>query len=66
MVVVQRIGGAAVGATVDYSLSDGTAKAGIDYTPVSGTLTFLAGVTQQFFNVPLLPAPRSRETSTSS
>ena len=53
--MVQRTGGAAVGATVDYSLSDGSAKAGVDYTPLSGTLTFLAGVTQQFFDVPLLP-----------
>ena len=55
LVLVQRTGGAAVGATVNYSLSDGSAKAGVDYTPVSGTLTFLAGVTQQFFDVPLLP-----------
>ena len=66
-VLVQRIGGAAVGATVDYSLSDGTAKAGVDYTPVSGTLTFRAGVTQQYVNVPLLPrCRRSTETSASS
>ncbi len=55
LVVVQRTGGAAMGATVEYSLSDGSAKAGVDYTPVSGTLTFLAGVTQQFFDVPLIP-----------
>ena len=28
---------------VDYATSDGTAKAGADYTPTSGTLTFYAG-----------------------
>jgi hypothetical protein len=30
----------ASGATVDYATSDGTATAGADYTPTSGTLTF--------------------------
>ena len=31
--------------TVDYATSDGTAKAGADYTAKSGTLTFEAGET---------------------
>lgn len=37
--------------TVQYSTSDGTATAGSDYTPASGTLTFAAGVTTQQVHV---------------
>jgi hypothetical protein len=40
--------------TVDYRAIAGTAVAGIDFTPVSGTLTFLPGETQQAFRVPIL------------
>ncbi len=39
--------------TVAYSTSSsGTATSGVDYTPVSGTLTFAPGVTQQSVTVP--------------
>ena len=39
--------------TVDYATGElGNAVAGRDYTPVSGTLTFAPGVTQQSFTVP--------------
>jgi hypothetical protein len=41
-------------ATVDYATSDGTAKAGTDYSAASGTLTFAPGVTSQTFNVPII------------
>ncbi len=37
--------------TVDYASTDGTATAGSDYTAVSGTLTFAAGVTSRAFTV---------------
>ena len=40
--------------TVDYATSDGTAKAGADYTATSGTLTFAAGETVKTVNVPIL------------
>ena len=40
-------------ATVNYSTVDGTAKAGVDYTATSGTLTFGPGVTEQTVTVPL-------------
>ena len=40
--------------TVDYATSDGTAKAGEDYTATSGTLTFAAGETTKTVNVPVL------------
>ncbi len=40
--------------TVDYATSDGTAKAGADYTATSGTLTFAAGETSKTVNVPII------------
>ena len=40
--------------TVDYRTSFGSAVADRDYTPVSGTLTFPANVTQQSFTVPTI------------
>ena len=52
-ITVQRTGGLAAGATVDYSTANGTATAGQDYTAVSGTLTFTGGQTTQSFNIPI-------------
>jgi hypothetical protein len=43
--------------TVDYFTEDGTARSNVDYTPVSGTLTFPDGVTAQTLEVPLLNTP---------
>lgn len=43
-----------VTATVDFATSDGTATAGVDYEPVSSTLTFAPGVTEQTFTVTIL------------
>jgi len=40
-------------ATVNYSTVDGSAKAGIDYSATSGTLTFGPGVTSQAVSIPL-------------
>ncbi len=40
--------------SVDYATADGTAKAGEDYTAVSGTLTFAAGETEKTVHVPIL------------
>ncbi|MHC0066257.1 FG-GAP-like repeat-containing protein [Nostoc sp. UIC 10890] len=40
--------------TVDYNTSNDTAIAGIDYTPLTGTLTFNPGVTTQTITVPIL------------
>ena len=39
---------------VQYATAGGSAVAGVDYTPVSGTLTFLANQTIATFTVPLL------------
>src|SRR5579859_3599128 len=40
--------------SVQYATTDGTAKAGIDYTPVTGTATIPAGQTQTYVDVPVM------------
>ena len=40
--------------TVDYATADGTAKAGLDYTAVSGTLFFPEGTFSQTITIPIL------------
>jgi hypothetical protein len=42
---------------VPYSTADGTAVANVDYTPVSGVLTFAPGQTVQTVTVPVLGNP---------
>ncbi len=54
VVTVTRTGGVASDVTVAYATSDGTAVAGTDYEPTSGTLTFGAGETSRTFVVPAL------------
>src|SRR6266536_3940609 len=39
--------------SVDYATKDGTAKAGVDYTPAVGTLAFAAGATEKTLSIPL-------------
>ena len=54
-ITVTRLGGAAAGASVNFQTTvGGSATAGSDYSPVSGTLTFGAGVTSKTFTVPLV------------
>jgi len=53
-VTVTRSNGSFGTVTVGYSTQDGSATASNDYAPVSGTLTFLDGVTSQTFSVPIL------------
>lgn len=40
--------------TVQYTTLDGSATGGLDYTPVTGTLTFAPGTTSQTITVPVL------------
>jgi beta-glucanase (GH16 family) len=53
-IVVKLSKPAQTAVSVDYSTADGTAIAGRNYTPTSGTLTFEPGVTQQTFQVATL------------
>lgn len=39
--------------SVNYATSDGTAKAGVDYTAASGTITIPAGQTEVYVDVPV-------------
>jgi hypothetical protein len=43
-----------IATTVDFATSDGTADAGVDYTPVSGQLTFPKGIKSASIQVPVL------------
>ena len=45
-----------VAVRVDYATEDGAARAGEDYTPVSGTLVIEAGGRERTVEVPVLPA----------
>ena len=50
---VGRSGNTNTAVTVYYATMDGTAKAGVDYTTVSGTLAFAAGETEKTISIPL-------------
>src|SRR3989338_4059196 len=52
-IVIQRVGGAQGKATVQYSTTDGTGRAGSDYTAVSGTLIFEIGESAKSFFIPI-------------
>jgi len=53
---VGRAGGLSGTVSVRYSAQDGTAFAGIDYSPTANTLTFQDGETTKGFSVPLIPS----------
>jgi len=54
-VTVTRTSGTTGAVSVNYATSDGTAKAGVKYTAVSGTLTFANGSSaSQTFSVPII------------
>ena len=50
-ITVMRTGPTNRAATVNWATSDGTATAGLDYTPGAGTLTFPVGVRTRTFTV---------------
>ena len=56
-ITVSRLNGARGTVTVDYKTTSINATPGLDYTPVSGTLTFPDGVTSQTIVVPVLANP---------
>jgi hypothetical protein len=49
--------GSSVPVTVNYATVAGTAVSGVDYLPVSGTLTFNPGQTGQYVTVPVIGNP---------
>jgi hypothetical protein len=53
-IAVLRLWGSQGAVTVNYSTSNGTATAGVDYTNATGTLVFAAGVTSNSFTVPIV------------
>ena len=56
-ITVNRVNGARGTLTVDYTTIPINATPGLDYTPVSGTLSFPNGVTSQTIVVPVLDNP---------
>jgi hypothetical protein len=67
-VTLKRTGLLSNEASVQYTLTPGTATAGSDYTAVSGTMTFLANETEKTFDITILPdsIPEGDETFTIS
>jgi uncharacterized delta-60 repeat protein len=57
-ILVQRFGGASSSVQVNYATANGTAVAGVNYTAVSGILTFNAGETLAMISLPLLYDPQ--------
>jgi WD40 repeat protein len=53
-ITVTRTGGDEGTVTAHYAASPGTASAGADYTPTSGTVTFVDGDTSETFSVPII------------
>jgi hypothetical protein len=53
-ITVTRSGGSTGAVSIDYATANGTATAGSDYTPASGTLNFAAGETTKTFTIPIL------------
>jgi hypothetical protein len=56
--------GSSVPVTVDYTTVPGTAVPGVDYLPVSGTLTFNPGQTGQYVTVPVIGNPNYEPSRT--
>jgi hypothetical protein len=54
VITVVRTGGSNGTVSVDFSTSDGSAKAGLDYTATNGTVTFGVGVLTNIFAIPIL------------
>jgi hypothetical protein len=54
IVTVTRVDGTAGTVTVDYAISDGSATNGVDYSAVSGTLTFADGVNSQQITINII------------
>ena len=58
-IIVERMGNVNATVSVQYATSNGTAIAGKQYVPASGTLTFLPGQLSETFRFTILPQPES-------
>lgn len=56
-VKVVRWGFVSSAASASFTMTDGTAKDGKDYTKKEGTVSFAAGITEAFINVPIADTP---------
>lgn len=65
-ITVNRSGGSSGAVSVEYTSSDGTALAGVDYRAASGVLQFASGETTQLITLPIIDdaLPESDETLT--
>jgi hypothetical protein len=63
-ITVSRTGNSQGTASVRYATSDGTARAGVDYTAATATLNFANGETSKSFNVTLLNNPAAAGSTT--
>jgi len=54
LITVNRTGGSAALATVQYATGGGSAVPGVDYQPTSGTLSFASNETSKTFSIPIL------------
>ncbi|PYS95121.1 MAG: hypothetical protein DMF65_14495, partial [Acidobacteria bacterium] len=61
--VIRTLGTAGT-VSVDFSTDDGTARAGLDYTPVSTTLTFAPGETVKTVSIPVFDDARDEPDET--
>lgn len=64
VITVTRAGGADGKVSVNYSIGSGTATAGADFTPVSGTLTFNDLETTKTFTVPVIADGKAEGSET--
>lgn len=63
-VTVLRSGNVDEAATIQYATSDGSATEAIDYTPVSGSLSFEVGTTEANISIPILDDSEEEENET--
>ena len=61
-ITLVRVGSTNGAVTVDFATSDGSARAGVDYTMTTGTVDFADGVLTNTFTIPILP-PGPLETN---
>jgi hypothetical protein len=62
-ITIVRVGATNGAVAVNFSTSDGSARAGVDYTMTTGTVEFADGVLSNTVTIPILPPPSLLETN---